>query len=68
MIHLETAKAGRVCKGCGSIIYTNQICGIVNQEDNYGTKKVSYCKICTIMALEKRRERINDMLKRIRKS
>ena len=66
MIHLEKAEARRKCNDCKSSIERGEIAGVVNEEGNFGTKKVSYCKVCTIQGLEQRRNRINHMLRQMR--
>ena len=65
MIRLETAKANRKCKECEETIPKGELCGVVQQESAFGTKKVSYCNSCTFTALEKRRDRIDEMMERL---
>jgi hypothetical protein len=50
----EIAKANRKChdKNCFTEIVKGEVCGVTEEESQFGTKKVSYCKICTIRGIE----------------
>jgi hypothetical protein len=69
-MRLEIAKATRKCyeEKCRVAIGRGEICGVTEVRDQYGTKKVSYCKVCTIQGLEVKMKTIERQLRRIRRS
>jgi hypothetical protein len=62
---LETTQHKRKCNDCKGDIQSGEVVGISQAEDQYGTRKVSFCKVCTIKGLQIRKKRIEGYLKRI---
>ena len=62
---LETTRHRRKCRDCKSPIEKGEVVGIIMEENQYGTKKVSFCKVCTIKGLQIRKKRIEGYLKQI---
>ena len=62
---LETTKHKRKCHDCKCDIGSGEVVGVSQEENQFGTKKVSFCKVCTIKGLQIRKKRIEGYLKQI---
>jgi len=62
---LEHTKSRRICYSCKTIIGKGEIIGTCWLQNNFGTKKASFCKVCTIRGLNVRKKRIEHQLKEI---
>ena len=63
---IEITKAKRVCQECKWRIGMGEVVGVSIDENQYGHKKHSFCKACTIKILTLIRDRIIKQLKQIR--
>ena len=63
---LEIARARRKCKDCGDFIEKGEVAGVSRAENPYGTREVSYCKVCTTKGLHVRKKHIEEMLEQIK--
>jgi len=65
-MEIEITDARRKCGDCESPIERGDAAGVVWEENQFGHKKVSYCKVCSIKGLRIRRRNIDKLIKKIR--
>jgi hypothetical protein len=65
-MEIEVTEARRKCGDCKTPIEKNEVAVVVWEENQFGKRKVSYCKVCSIKGLRIRKRNIDKLIKRIR--